>query len=427
LGGYDPTPVTLTEDAGGNAVDPVEMKPGLSGAGLSVQSAGAITDYNGLAAVRGTSPDDAVIDAVRVKVDAAGSWADAAGRIDAAAAAIKDLGLDVQIVAGSAREDVSIYVPEYRQDASGEVSDLGTVSQSWVRQGAASAVQTSLSQASSVLLMLTLGGAALLTAASTVAFTRARRTEAVTLRAMGWTRPKIRSWFLSELLIGAAALLAVAVIVNAFSRTMTTLLVSAVVLVIYLAAAFVSTALLKPHPPADTGPQGATGVPLVDSPVRFAARQLSTNRFNTGAVAVGVGVLGAAAGTLVAVILDLPRAAGSTALGALALTEVGGVNIALALLGVVTALVLTLITSRFDLARKREQWDILEAMGWGPGLLLALRRSEAGILAIMALPLAILGAVAASLAVAPHAVFRAVVAGVLAVILWFILMTRTRK
>ncbi|WP_262105155.1 ABC transporter permease [Arthrobacter sp. Marseille-P9274] len=427
LGGYDPTPVKLTKDADGKAVDPVELQPGLSGAGLSVQSAGAITDYSGLAAVRGTSAEDAVIDAVRVKVDAGGSWADAAGQIDAAAAAIEKLGLDVQVVAGSAREDASIYVPEYRQDASGAASDLGTVSQSWFRQGAASAVQTSLSQASSVLLMLTLGGAALLTAASTVAFTRARRTEAVTLRAMGWNRPRIRSWFLSELLVGAAGLFVVAIIVNAFSRTLTTLLVSAVVLVIYLAASFISAALLKPHPPAADGLPGATGVPLVDSPLKFAARQLRTNRFNTGAVAVGVGVLGAAAGALVAVVLDLPRAAGSTALGSLALSQVGGVNVALAVLGVVTALVLTLITSRFDLARKREQWDILEAMGWGPGLLLGLRRSEAGILAGMALPLAILGAVGVSLAVAPHAAFRAAIAGVLAVILWFILMTRTRK
>ncbi|WP_264668324.1 ABC transporter permease [Arthrobacter sp. VKM Ac-2550] len=427
LGGYDPAPVTLTEDAEGNDVEDTELKPGLSGAGLAVQSAGAITDFNGLAAVRGTSDTDPVIDAVRVRVDAAGSWADAAPNIDAVAAAIGDLGLDVQVVAGSAREDVSIYVPEYHQEADGTVTDLGTVSQSWVRQGAASAVQSSLGQASSALLFLTLGGAALLTAASTVAFTRSRRTEAVTLRAMGWTRPRIRSWFLAELLVGAAALLAVAVVVNAFSRTLTTLVVSGVVLMVYVAASFISSALLKPVPPAGDAPSSSGTAPMVDTPLKFAVRQVNTNRFNAGAVVVGVGVLGAAAGALAAVILDLPRAAGSTALGSLALSQTGGVNIALAVLGVVTALVLTLMTGRFDLARKREQWDILEAMGWTPTLLLSLRRSEAGLLAVMALPLAVLGAVGVSLAVAPHAALRAVAAGVLAVILWFILMTRTRK
>nr|WP_312856793.1 ABC transporter permease [Arthrobacter mobilis] len=427
LGGYDPTPLTLVEDAQGNDVEPVALDPGLSGAGLAVQSAGAITDYTGLAAVRGTSAEDPVIDAIRVRVNAAGSWQSAREEIAAVAGDIAALGLHTEVVAGSAREDVSITVPEYRKDSLGTVSALGTVTQSWVRQGSATGVQNALSSSSIALLALTIGGAALVTAASTVTFTRNRRAEAVTLRAMGWTRGRIRSWFLHELLVGAVAILAVAAVVVALSRNWVTALVSAAALAIYLAAAFTSAALLKPHPRPDSAPAGGDGSALVDNAKTYAARQLLSNRFNSAAVAVSVGVLGAAAGALVAVLVDLPRAVGSSALSVLAVNQLSGLNLALALLGVLASLMLTLITGRFELPRKREQWQILTAMGWGPGLLLQLRRWEAGILGVLALPLAILGSVAVTLVIAPHAVLRAALASVLAVLIWFIVTTRTRK
>ncbi|MFD1211251.1 FtsX-like permease family protein [Arthrobacter sp. GCM10027362] len=427
LGGYDPTPLTLTKDAQGKDVDPVELSPGLSGAGLATQSAGAITDYTGLAAVRGTSADDAVIDAVRVRVNAAGSWQSTREEIAAVAADIADLGLHTEIVAGSAREDVSINVPDYRKDNLGTVSDLGTVTQSWVRQGSATGVQNALSSSSVALLMLTVGGAALVTAASTVTFTRNRRAEAVTLRAMGWTRRKVRSWFLGELLVGGVAILAVAAVVVALSRNWVTAVVSAAALAIYLAASFTSAALLKPHPRQEPAPSGGDDVALVDNAKHYATRQLLANRFNSAAVAVSVGVLGAAAGALVAVLVDLPRAVGSSALSVLAVNQLSGLNLALALLGVLASLMLTLITGRFDLPRKREQWQILSAMGWGPALLLQLRRWEAGILGVLALPVAVLGSVAITLVIAPHAVLRAALASVLAVLIWFIVTTRTRK
>ncbi|NKX49781.1 ABC transporter permease, partial [Arthrobacter deserti] len=137
--------------------------------------------------------------------------------------------------------------------------------------------------------------------------------------------------------------------------------------------------------------------------------------------------LGAAAGALVAVLVDLPRAVGSSALSVLAVNQLSGLNLALALLGVLASLMLTLITGRFDLPRKRAQWETLSAMGWGPGLLLQLRRWEAGILGALALPLAVLGSVAVTLVIAPHAVLRAALASILAILIWFIATTRTRK
>ena len=98
------------------------------------------------------------------------------------------MGLEATVVAGSAREDASIFVPGYSKDDAGKESPLGTVQQSWVRQNAADAVTGSLSGTNITLLFLTLCGAALLTGASTVSYIRKRRSEAGTLRAMGWTQ-----------------------------------------------------------------------------------------------------------------------------------------------------------------------------------------------------------------------------------------------
>ena len=119
------------------------------------------------------------------------------------------MGLEATVVAGSAREDASIFVPGYSKDDAGKESPLGTVQQSWVRQDAADAVSGSLTGTNLTLLFLTLCGAALLTGASTVSYVRKRRSEAGTLRAMGWTQRRIRSWVLAEFGVGAA-LLAVA-------------------------------------------------------------------------------------------------------------------------------------------------------------------------------------------------------------------------
>ncbi len=80
LGGYDPTPLTLTEDAQGNKVENTELKPSLSATGLVSQSAGAITDYYGLAAARGYEENASVIDAIRVRAKAPGKLEAVAAR-----------------------------------------------------------------------------------------------------------------------------------------------------------------------------------------------------------------------------------------------------------------------------------------------------------------------------------------------------------
>ena len=216
LGGYDPAPFTLTKDADGTAVN-TELKPSLSATGLVSQSAGAITDYYGLAAARGYEQNASVIDAVRVRAKVPGSWKQAQPEVEKLANEIRDMGLEATVVAGSAREDASIFVPGYSKDDAGKESPLGTVQQSWVRQDAADAVSGSLTATNVTLLFLTLCGAALLTGASTVSYIRKRRREAGTLRAMGWTQRRIRSWVLEEFGVGAALLAVAGVVLSLLS------------------------------------------------------------------------------------------------------------------------------------------------------------------------------------------------------------------
>ena len=127
LGGYDPTPLTLTEDADGKKVDNTELKPSLSATGLVSQSAGAITDYYGLAAARGFEKNASVIDAIRVRAKAPGSWKQSQPEVEQLANEIRDMGLEATVVAGSAREDANIFVPGYSKDDAGKESALGTV------------------------------------------------------------------------------------------------------------------------------------------------------------------------------------------------------------------------------------------------------------------------------------------------------------
>jgi hypothetical protein len=424
LGGYDPTPYTLVQDAEGNDVTAAALKPSLSATGLASQSAGAITDYYGLAAARGYTENAAVIDAIRVRASAPGSWKEAQPEVEELAAEIRDMGLEATIVAGSAREDASIFVPGYSKDDAGKESALGTVTQSWVRQDAADAVAGSLSGTNITLLFLTLCGAALLTGASTVSYIRKRRSEAGTLRAMGWTQRRIRSWVLEEFGVGAVLLAAAGVILSLVSWSLPTLLVSAAVLVLYAGAAFFAARQLRHRDEIDQEPQHDERLIPVDSPLTFANRQLATNKFNTLSLAVAVGVFGAAVGGLIALLIDIPRAAGASALSGLAATSIALPSILLALAGVLVGLVLTLVTGRFELNAKRQYLAILEAMGWNPDMLRQVRLFENALVGTVALPLGVLGALGIGLLLAPYAALWAGVAGLLAVLCWIPIATK---
>jgi hypothetical protein len=424
LGGYDPTPMTLTKDAQGKEVQGPELKPSLSATGLVSQSAGAITDYYGLAAARGYEENASVIDAIRVRAKAPGSWKQAQPEVEKLANEIRDMGLEATVVAGSAREDANITVPGYSKDDAGKESPLGTVQQSWVRQNAADAVSGSLTGTNLTLLFLTLCGAALLTGASTVSYIRQRRREAGTLRAMGWTQRKIRSWVLAEFGVGAGLLAVAGLVLSLVSWNLATVTVSVSVLVLYLAAAYFAARQLRHRDEVDQEPQHDERLIAVDSPLTFANRQLSTNKFNTLSLAVAVGVFGAAVGGLIALLIDIPRAAGASALSGLAAASVALPSIVLALSGVAVGLLLTLVTGRFELQAKRQYLDTLEAMGWNPDMLGQVRLFENALVGTVALPLGVVGALGIGLLLAPYAALWAALAGLVAVLCWIPIATK---
>ncbi|WP_026538931.1 ABC transporter permease [Arthrobacter sp. 9MFCol3.1] len=423
LGGYDPAPFTLTKDASGKDVN-TELKPSLSATGLVSQSAGAITDYYGLAAARGYDTNANVIDAVRVRAKVPGSWKQAQPEVEKLANEIRDMGLQATVVAGSAREDASIAVPGYSKDDAGKESPLGTVQQSWVRQDAADAVSGSLTATNLTLLFLTLCGAALLTGASTVSYIRKRRSEAGTLRAMGWTQRKIRSWVLAEFGVGAALLAVAGIVLSLISWSTATAVVSASVLVLYAGAAFVAAQQLRHRDVVDQEPQHDERLIAVDSPLTFANRQLSTNKFNTISLAVAVGVFAAAVGGLVALLIDIPRAAGASALSGLAAASIALPSIILGVSGVAVGLLLTMVTGRFELQAKRQYLGTLRAMGWNPDMLGQVRFFENAMVGTVALPLGVVGALGIGLLLAPYAALWAAIAGLVAVLCWIPIATK---
>ncbi|SDL97229.1 ABC transporter permease [Arthrobacter sp. ok362] len=423
LGGYDPAPFTLTKDASGTDVN-TELKPSLSATGLVSQSAGAITDYYGLAAARGYEQNASVIDAVRVRANVPGSWKQAQPEVEKLANEIRDMGLQATVVAGSAREDANIAVPGYSKDGAGKESPLGTVQQSWVRQDAADAVSGSLTATNLTLLFLTLCGAALLTGASTVSYIRKRRSEAGTLRAMGWTQRRIRSWVLAEFGVGAALLAVVGTALSLITWSTATAVVSASVLVLYAGAAFVAAQQLRHREVVDQEPQHDERLMAIDSPLTFANRQLSSNKFNTISLAVAVGVFAAAVGGLVALLIDIPRAAGASALSGLAAASIALPSIILGVSGVAVGLLLTMVTGRFELQAKRQYLGTLRAMGWNPDMLGQVRLFENAMVGTVALPLGVVGALGIGLLLAPYAALWAAIAGLVAVLCWIPIATK---
>lgn len=423
LGGYDPTPFSLVKDAAGKDAN-AELKPSLSATGLAGQSAGAITDYYGLAAARGYTENAAVIDAIRVRATAPGTWKEAQPDVEKLATDIRSMGLEATVVAGSAREDASIFVPGYSKDDAGKEAALGTVQQSWVRQNAAEAVTGSLTGTNVTLLFLTLCGAALLTGASTISYIRKRRTEAGTLRAMGWTQRRIRTWVLEEFGVGAILLAIAGLVLSLISWSFTTALVTGAVLVLYVGAALFAARQLRHRDEIDQEPQHDERLIAVDSPLTFANRQLATNKFNTLSLAVAVGVFGASVGGLISLLIDIPRAAGASALSGLAATSVALPSIVLAVAGVAVGLILTLVTGRFELNAKRQYLGILSAMGWNPDMLRQVRFFENALVGTVALPLGVLGALGIGLLLAPYAALWAGVAGVVAVLCWIPIATK---
>ena len=199
LGAYDPADTAYIADPQGKAVEPQQMSYPLLPNGLVTTPPLAITDIAGAQALRGDAP----IDAVRVRVAGVTDFsADSQARIEAVASAIKALGLDVDVVAGSSPQAVDVYVPAYHVDQD-PPTDLGWVRQHWTTIGAAERITTGFAASDLALLALALGAAAIWAVALASLRVEQRIREAAILEAIGWSRFEIVRWFAGEAAIGA--------------------------------------------------------------------------------------------------------------------------------------------------------------------------------------------------------------------------------
>lgn len=203
LGAYEPPDSWWVAGPDGVPVDPVEMYPTFDVTGLLQPPPLAYTDIEGAEVLRGDSP----IDAIRVRV-AGLSGFDAQGRrrVEEVAAAIVDLGLEVDIVAGSSPQPVELYVPDYYEEG----SDLGWVEQRWSTLGAAEQVLSGLTDLNQKLLALTVGVAALVAGGLQLVTGAVQESRARSLWVLGWSRGRIAWWLWGESLAAGAVVAVVA-------------------------------------------------------------------------------------------------------------------------------------------------------------------------------------------------------------------------
>lgn len=203
LGAYEPPDSSWVAGPDGVPVDPVEMYPTLDVTGLLQPPPLAYTDIEGAEVLRGDAP----IDAIRVRVAGlSGFDAEARRRVEEVAAAIVDLGLEVDIVAGSSPQRVELYVPDYYEDG----SDLGWVEQRWSTLGAAERVLSGLTDLNQKLLGLTVGVAALVAGGLQLVSGAVQESRARSLWVLGWSRGRIAWWLWGESLAAGAVVAVVA-------------------------------------------------------------------------------------------------------------------------------------------------------------------------------------------------------------------------
>lgn len=388
FGAYDPASTTLVGDSSGTPVPPQQVVANPSGRDFISPVPGAITDLQGGAVLRGSSP----IDAVRIRVAGISDYsADSQARVTRIAGEVSALGgLTVTVVAGASPQPVQIFVPAYRVDAGNNAADLGWVRQDWTTLGAAVQVERSLSTLSVLLLALALLVGALLTVGASIAAGRDRSAQAIVLRQMGWTRRQILNWqFRPQLiLLCLVALTAVLSVLGAGGRVTTWV---PAVLAITVAAGGVGLAGWRTTRPSSTpsAPRVARPITSVWSVVRrrlFARPGVMTTRIGSWALT------SAAVGAAVVAISDAADRAGATRLAGLAVTTASVANLVFAILIGVSGIMLGLVIDRIDGRGRADEDAALLRAGWLPRQIRGLTLRGILITAIPSGALAVAGA-----------------------------------
>lgn len=384
-GAYDPAVATITKTPGGAPIEPTQLQPGLSGQGLVAAAPSAITDLVGGRTLRGDTP----IDAVRVRVGGISGYDPAAAaKVAEIANAINDIGLHVDVVAGSSRQPVEVYVADYHVDGRSE-ADLGTVEQLWTTLGAAAVVENALSPVSGWLLALALLGVCCFTVAAQGAAVGVRRQEARTLRTVGWTRWQVRRRMLAETLVGAAVVVAAMGLgIWLGERSQLGLASAAILLLTYVGAYAVTVWLATGSPLWPSRAHQAVRRPGTTTLVRYALRTSFAHPVRLATVILALAVTGSTTCLGVLLVLTSARSAGPTLLGGAAADSLSWYHYWLLVVGVIAGLALLGTVQRLELAERRSEWRALWAAGWEA-------RHQRRIIAVESIVRAVPGAVAA--------------------------------
>lgn len=350
LGLYAPGEVEVV----GGEHDGARLEPSLSGRGAVLPSPGAITSLTALEELTGQSGADIV----RVRVAGVEEYSPASvARIEAAAAEIIELGLDVRVVAGSSLAPVGVYLPEYFRDG-----DLGWTVEEWTSLGAAVQVEDARMGGTYALFALTLGGVLALGAVADRLQAPGRRRETGLLASLGWTPRRIRGWLLAERLPGMALVL----IAGAYAALVALPELSwltALAVAAYLALTAVSVREGTKSSVRDRESSTGSARPVRTS-AGLAVRLAAADRGSMLMGAIGLLVVAGAAVAFTAVLAHSRGAAGLSRLAAevdAALLAPQAALAAVALIAGALLLVLGVITA---LTRRAAQYRLLQLSGW---------------------------------------------------------------
>ena len=366
-------PLGLYADPEAEIVEPGQdqgapLPPSFSGRGALLTSPGVITTMDGYEQYRG----EISADVIRVRVAGVDGYSpESLSHIEAVAEQIMDLGLDVQIVAGSSLAPVGIYLPEFHEDG----SDLGWVVEEWTSLGAAVQAEEAQMTASWALLITALAGVTLLACAVYMSGTRPRRREASMLTSLGWTRQQVRRWFLTEdlpvlLVVGAAAVTAVA-LSSSQAAQIAAVAAAFAFLVTLLSGIVVVTA---PGPPARTSSQGSAQP--AGGPVTIGRRLAWSSPGAVVMTALALLVLSTTAVTFALVILTARTQAGVSRIAGLVNAEVLLPQAVLAAGAITAGVVMFTMAIRQTLRQAQRQHHMLLTTGWSLSALASSIRAQ---------------------------------------------------
>ena len=243
LGTYDQSSSEWVRAADGSTRQEM-LHPTLLPTGLIKPAPAALIDIANAHTIRG----DRVVDAMRIRLDPSIDYsADGVERVNDIAGQITDLGFDVDVMAGSSPQQVSVYVPAY---FAGD-QDLGWVTEPWARIGATMEIGHSISTATYGVAALALVAAMLIAWAVNVVEAAAATQPVRVLGESGWSRRQV-TWFVLRPSVAASAFALLLVALSAVFAPRTTsrfgILTAVGVVAIWLAfgAAALGMAMRRP-------------------------------------------------------------------------------------------------------------------------------------------------------------------------------------